>query len=114
MDLYSGVADAPVDNDFESIDNEENGETNGNKSDSAVPASLVDERVTKRAKRPSKYLTKHLKEGSSSPNGQNGGAEGSVGGIILNGVRTAKNLRRPRNGYGRGLPKKGNWLLQEF
>ena len=54
---------------------------------------------------------KHLsKEGSSSPNGgQNGGAEGTS--LLVNGIRTAKNLRRPRNGYGRGLPKKGKLVL---
>lgn len=106
MDLYSGVVDAAIDHDEEIVDKEEGGESNGNKLDASAASTSVDERVTRRAKRPSKYLVKHLnKEGSSSPNGQNGGAEGSAG--LLNGVRTAKNLRRPRNGYGRGLPKKG-------
>lgn len=104
MDLYSGVVDAPIDHDVEIVDKEESGESN--KLDASAASTSVDERVTRRAKRPSKYLTKHLnKEGSSSPNGQNGGAEGSAG--LVNGVRTSKNLRRPRNGYGRGLPKKG-------
>lgn len=104
MDLYSGVVDAPIDHDEEIVDKEESGESN--KLDPSAASTSVDERVTRRAKRPSKYLTKHLnKEGSSSPNGQNGGAEGSA--ALVNGVRTSKNLRRPRNGYGRGLPKKG-------
>lgn len=106
MDLYSEVVDVPIDE----VDKEENEEENGNTPESSMLAAsaAAGERVTKRAKRPSKYLMKHIKEGSSSPNGQNnGGAEGSA--VVLNGTaRTAKNMRRPRNGYGRGLPKKGN------
>ena len=108
MDLYSEVVDVPID---DTIDKEGEGETNGNKPDSVIMASSVDDRLTRRAKRPSKYLIKHLKEGSSSPNGQNSeGGPASAGGLV-NGIRTAKNLRRPRNGYGRGLPKKGNNLF---
>lgn len=113
MDLYSEVVDVPIDD--ENVEKEDCSETNGNKLDSVIMASSasVDERLTRRAKRPSKYLMKHLnKEGSSSPNGQNGsGAEGSATGLV-NGIRTAKNLRRPRNGYGRGLPKKGSYRVQ--
>ena len=106
MDLYSEVVEAPID-DVESVVEkvEEGDETNGN--NTLAGSASVDERITRRAKRPSKYLVKHLsKEGSSSPNGGlNGGAEGTS--LLINGIRTAKNLRRPRNGYGRGLPKKG-------
>lgn len=108
MDLYSEVVDEPIEHDVEHGEKEENGETNGNKVD-ILAASSVDDRLLRRAKRPSKYLIKQQKEGSSSPNGPNGLAEGSVG--LLNGTRTAKNLRRPRNGYGRGLPKKGINLI---
>lgn len=109
MDLYSEVVGAPIDDVEAPVEKGEGAETNGNSTQvasSVMPASAsVDERLTRRAKRPSKYLTKHLnKEGSSSPNGQNSGGEGSS---LVNGVRTVKNLRRPRNGYGRGLPKKG-------
>lgn len=102
MDLYSEVADVPIDDVEAAVEKVEEGDGTP-----AGSASAVDERITRRAKRPSKYLVKHLsKEGSSSPNaGQNGGAEGTS--LIVNGIRTAKNLRRPRNGYGRGLPKKG-------
>ena len=107
MDLYSEVADAPID-DVESTV-EKVGEDDDTNCDNTLAGSVsaVDERVTRRAKRPSKYLVKHLsKEGSSSPSGaQNGVTEGTS--LILNGIRTSKNLRRPRNGYGRGLPKKG-------
>jgi hypothetical protein len=103
MDLYSEVADVPIDDVEAAVEKVEEGDG----TPAAGSASAVDERITRRAKRPSKYLVKHLsKEGSSSPNaGQNGGAEGTS--LIVNGIRTAKNLRRPRNGYGRGLPKKG-------
>lgn len=105
MDLYSGVAPIDQDVDKEVVE----GETNGNKLEPSAAGSSVDERVTRRAKRPSKYLIKQFnKEGSSSPNSQNG--EGSAGVGLLNGIRTAKNLRRPRNGYGRGLPKKGIFI----
>lgn len=109
MDLYSEVADVPIDDVESAVEKVEEGdETNGN-NPILASSSTVDERITRRAKRPSKYLVKHLsKEGSSSPNGgQNGGAEGTS--LIVNGIRTAKNLRRPRNGYGRGLPKKGKF-----
>lgn len=110
MDLYSEVVDVPIDDIEAPVAKGEEGETNGNTTQvdsSIMPASAsVDDRLTRRAKRPSKYLIKHLnKEGSSSPNGQSSGGEGSA---LVNGVRTVKNLRRPRNGYGRGLPKKGN------
>ncbi|EFX76396.1 hypothetical protein DAPPUDRAFT_306119 [Daphnia pulex] len=103
MDLYSEVADVSIDDVEAAVEKVEEGDG----TPAAGSASAVDERITRRAKRPSKYLVKHLsKEGSSSPNaGQNGGAEGTS--LIVNGIRTAKNLRRPRNGYGRGLPKKG-------
>lgn len=105
MDLYSEVADVPIDDVEAAVEKVEEGDG----TPAAGSASAVDERITRRAKRPSKYLVKHLsKEGSSSPNaGQNGGAEGTS--LIVNGIRTAKNLRRPRNGYGRGLPKKGKF-----
>jgi hypothetical protein len=109
MDLYSEVADVPIDDVESAVEKVDEGdETNGN-NPILASSSTVDERITRRAKRPSKYLVKHLsKEGSSSPNGgQNGGAEGTS--LLVNGIRTAKNLRRPRNGYGRGLPKKGKF-----
>ncbi|CAH1400670.1 unnamed protein product [Nezara viridula] len=52
----------------------------------------VDQRIKKKAKR----LTRHLsKEGV--PNGVH----------VIQTTRSWKNTRRPRNGYGRGLPKKG-------
>ena len=111
MDLYSEVADVPIDDVESAVEKVDEGdETNGN-NPILASSSTVDERITRRAKRPSKYLVKHLsKEGSSSPNGgQNGGAEGTS--LLVNGIRTAKNLRRPRNGYGRGLPKKGKLVL---
>lgn len=55
----------------------------------------VDQRIKKKAKR----LTRHLsKEGV--PNGVH----------VIQTTRSWKNTRRPRNGYGRGLPKKGHSL----
>ena len=55
----------------------------------------VDQRIKKKAKR----LTRHLsKEGV--PNGVH----------VIQTPRNWKNTRRPRNGYGRGLPKKGHSL----
>lgn len=103
MDLYSQVVDEPIEHDVNEKEEANNGETNGK--EILAASSVTDDRLLRRAKRPSKYLmNKQTKEGSSSPNSSNGLADG---GPVVNGTRTAKNLRRPRNGYGRGLPKKG-------
>jgi programmed cell death protein 4 len=107
MDIYAEVVDpVPIDNDeadVNEISNGSHGHQDGEK-------SALDERLKKRAKRPSRYLTnKLLSGGAQLPGGQqvNGGASpiGAVNGI--GSVRTVKNMRRPRNGFGRGLPKKG-------
>ncbi|XP_067132995.1 programmed cell death protein 4-like [Centruroides vittatus] len=55
----------------------------------------ADDRLKRKAKRPSKLLA--CKEASA---GSVCGSNGTV-------LRFAKNSRRPRNGHGRGLPKKG-------
>jgi len=57
------------------------------------------QRLVKKAKRPSKAA-------SFSEDGSALGAQATQGLVNLN-MRTAKNLRRPRNTTGRGLPKKG-------
>lgn len=59
----------------------------------------VDIRIKKKAKR----LTKHFSK-DSVPNGHGGAS------VVLP-PRNWKNTRRPRNGYGRGLPKKGKIFL---
>ena len=78
----------------------ENGLLLNNEGSSATKA--VDDRLKRKAKRPSKYLMKQMKDTSGNTN------VASHINISTNLVRIAKNLRRPRNGYGRGLPKKGN------
>ena len=103
MDLYSGMAE-PIEEDEAVKGNEEaKEEATGVQDSSAKFNAAVEDRLKKRAQRPSKHLMKHVKEGSHSPNHGNG-SDGSSG---ANGLRAAKNMRRPRNGYGRGLPKKG-------
>lgn len=106
MDLYSGMAE-PIDVEVEKGNEETKNETSGVPGASAKVDVPVEERLKKRAHRPSKHLMKHLKESNQSPNHGNG-VEGASG---ANGLRAAKNMRRPRNGYGRGLPKKGNFVL---
>ena len=112
MDLYSEVVDVPIEEDV-AEDCEPKADENG--LDVSGSSQTVEDRLKKRAKRPSKYLMKHLKEsGNGSPTAGQTGPE-SLMTSALNGVRTAKNSRRPRNGYGRGLPKKGiiaitNWF----
>lgn len=57
---------------------------------------LGQERVKRRAKRLNRQGSKE---------GANAGAQGGQG--FLQTTRRWKNSRRPRNGHGRGLPKKG-------
>lgn len=52
------------------------------------------ERVKRRAKRPSKFLTKELNRANSDSQ-------------VIAPLRALKNSRKSRNGFGRGLPKKG-------
>lgn len=95
MDLYAEVVDAVPEEEDEKLEAEELSTTKGLSS-----TEVVDGRLKHRAKRPSKYLMKNNKDAmlvtsnvSISPNSGTG--------------RPAKNMRRPRNGYGRGLAKKG-------
>lgn len=71
----------------------ENGETNG------IPIiseqNNVDGRIKKKARRLIKQLSK------------DGGVSNGLGTADVVAPRNWKNTRRPRNGYGRGLPKKG-------
>ena len=57
-----------------------------------VPA--VNDRLKRRAKRPSKFLSKELTRTNSDSN-------------VVAPLRALKNSRKSRNGFGRGLPKKG-------
>uniref|UniRef100_A0A0P4WDU4 Programmed cell death protein 4 n=1 Tax=Scylla olivacea TaxID=85551 RepID=A0A0P4WDU4_SCYOL len=52
------------------------------------------ERVKRRAKRPSKFMTKELSRANSDTQ-------------VIAPLRALKNSRKSRNGFGRGLPKKG-------
>lgn len=52
------------------------------------------ERVKRRAKRPSKFMTKELSRANSDTQ-------------VVAPLRALKNSRKSRNGFGRGLPKKG-------
>ncbi|XP_045581755.1 programmed cell death protein 4 [Procambarus clarkii] len=52
------------------------------------------ERIKRRAKRPSKFITKELNRANSDTQ-------------VIAPLRALKNSRKSRNGFGRGLPKKG-------
>lgn len=54
----------------------------------------LNERVKRRAKRPSKFLSKELNRANSDSQ-------------VVAPLRALKNSRKSRNGFGRGLPKKG-------
>ena len=71
--------------------------------DSSMTES-VESRLKRRAKRPSKYLVKCIKDATMAPNGLVSSPNHGSG-------RLAKNMRRPRNGFGRGLAKKGGYLF---
>lgn len=59
--------------------------------------------VDQRLKRKAKRLVRHLSK------------EGVANGVhVIQTPRNWKNTRRPRNGYGRGLPKKGHLLSLIF
>lgn len=58
----------------------------------SVDTASVEHRVKRKAKRLIKQLSKEVV---------------TNGATVLQGTRLLKNSRRPRNGYGRGLPKKG-------
>lgn len=54
------------------------------------------ERIKRRAKRPSKFMTKELSRANSDSQ-------------VIAPLRALKNSRKSRNGFGRGLPKKGEF-----
>jgi len=58
----------------------------------SVDSASVEHRVKRKAKRLTKQLSKEAV---------------TNGATLVQGTRLLKNSRRPRNGYGRGLPKKG-------
>lgn len=77
-----------------------------------VVTTCADDRLKRRAKRPSKNLSHSKSKESDDPGlpSVNGVVHTNGDGVSV-GLRAAKNLRRPRNGYGRGLPKKGRYWL---
>lgn len=79
-------------------DLEDDIETNGIDGDSKSPKSMLmnDSFPSDRIKRKAKRLTKNLAKEASNGTGP-----------VLTGARLLKNSRKPRNGFGRGLPKKG-------
>jgi programmed cell death protein 4 len=58
----------------------------------SVDSASVEHRIKRKGKRLIKQLSKEVV---------------TNGATVLQGTRLLKNSRRPRNGYGRGLPKKG-------
>ncbi|KAF4517371.1 hypothetical protein B566_EDAN013631 [Ephemera danica] len=79
------------------------GSTNGAASMIIMNSSNpVDQRIKKRATR--RLMRQNSKE-ATSPNGAS---------AVVQATRSFKNSRRPRNGYGRGLPKKGRRILVLF
>lgn len=103
---FNGMRGAERDDDSDCGDAIVNGHDDGVVESSSAAASKVNERLKKRAKRTAKV---RKDSSSSTGSGSNGGVAVSGPGAAgqVNGARTLKNLRRPRNGYGRGLPKKG-------
>jgi len=89
-ELFSAVVCEEVHkDDVELEDVGENGDTN---SDNTQTQGLLADRLKRKAKRPSTAFTKELNDNGTTVNG-------TV-------FRQIKNSRKPRNGFGRGLPKK--------
>jgi len=105
MEVNIDLNDMPIEDENAEVTNGdeqlkgENGSLLNNEGSSATKS--VDDRLKRKAKRPSKYLMKQMKDTSGNTNV----ASHINSSVHL--IRIAKNLRRPRNGYGRGLPKKG-------
>jgi len=95
MDLYAEVVDTLPEENDEKVEADELSA----KKD-LTSTELVDGRLKRRAKRPSKYLMKTIKDSTMVTNNVSSSPNNGTG-------RLAKNMRRPRNGYGRGLAKKG-------
>lgn len=74
---------------------EANGIDEGSKSphDKSLSDSFPSDRIKRKAKRLTKHLAKEASNGS---------------GPVVIASRHLKNSRKPRSGFGRGLPKKGN------
>lgn len=70
----------------------------GQGSKSELSKSAENLSVEQRIKRKAKRIVRHLSKDGIVPNGSH----------IVQTSRSWKNTRRPRNGYGRGLPKKGH------
>lgn len=99
MDLYAEVVDVPVEEGtIEAGDDEMVTTAEGNQ----LMTKSSEVRIKHKAKRPSKYLMKNVKDvnGHALVNGVLNGPNSGTG-------RACKNMRKPRNGYGRGLAKKG-------
>lgn len=79
-------------------DVEDDVEENGIAGDaqSASDKLMNDNFPSDRIKRKAKRLTKHLAKEASNGTGP-----------VITAARSLKNSRKPRNGFGRGLPKKG-------
>ncbi|KAL0269828.1 UNVERIFIED_CONTAM: hypothetical protein PYX00_007434 [Menopon gallinae] len=92
-------------NGVDHLENEENGVDVEKGEENCVSLSGnmngVDVRIKKKAKRLMKQFSK-----DSITNG--------MGASVIVPPRSWKNTRRPRNGYGRGLPKKGKQCTNNF
>ena len=86
-------AEIDVPDDQNGVANEVSG-TAGAEGKSIVDSVSVDHRIKRKAKRLIKQLSKEVV---------------TNGATVVPGTRLLKNSRRPRNGYGRGLPKKGEF-----
>lgn len=87
---HDAEIDVP-DEDQNGVANEVSG-TAGVEGTNIVNSVAVDHRIKRKAKRLIKQLSKEIV---------------TNGATVVPGTRLLKNSRRPRNGYGRGLPKKG-------
>lgn len=81
-------------------------------------SAVHDDRVKRRALRPSERaaaLAIDVMGLGSPPNGfiEAIGNAGRIK-VLVNGNKFAKNSRRPRGRYGRGLPKKGTFIMTPF
>ena len=80
-----------------------NGNTTDSKENFGIVANgvpSINERLKRRAKRPSKFLSKDLRTSSDTN--------------VIAPLRALKNSRKSRNGFGRGLPKKGKLKQEEL
>lgn len=112
--------DPPVEPD---MDSDQNDDIESQSMDKRTNDTRFDDRIKRRAKRPSKILAQNVSSTLNGINGVNGMNQVAINGVLTNtnGVsirpnanqmkKFTKNSRRPRGRFGRGLTKKGISLI---